>query len=559
MERNSHYHPRAYLIPYPEETFSKSVLLGQEEVSIGRDPTNTIHLAHGAVSRNHASITFSDGHYVLTDFNSRNGTYVNRNRIQQAVLNSNDKVFFGNRGFRFMVESEDGAEVVQPAVDLDETVLISEDDIRLSEMVAHEAESAANTILQPPVSNQKPSIEQAMQTHARLSYLYQLSERLRTSSDPDEMMARGVELIIEALPAAERVVALMKSDDSGTLQVRQVKFRFHSTKEETIPVSRTVLERVTSERVALISRNTVDDSRFQDADSIIIHDFKSIVCVPLISGEQVFGALHIDTTNFLEPLAQSDMEFAAAVANEMAVSIENYHLQQDAIKNERMAAIGLTITNLAHNIKNLLTLNLNATELMDMHLANIDDQKIQKSWQLVRMSLERIGNLSSDMLEFARVRPLELKPTDVNSIILTNFAFVKDNLARDGIELELNLANDLPEWLMDESRLHRAILNLVINAKDAVSDVKNGRITVTTALDEQQRLVIGVTDNGSGIDAEKQNDICQLFYTTKGTGGSGLGLPMVQKFVESLKGGLEIESHAGQGSVFRMIFPSINA
>ena len=555
MDNDSHHHPQAYLIPYPEETFSRSVSLGPGEISIGRDPTNTIHLAHGAVSRTHASISFTDGQYVLTDFNSRNGTYVNRKRIQQVVLKSNDKVFFGNRGFRFVVESENGVPEEPPAINLDETVQISEDDIRLSELVAHKAEAAAHTILQPPASNDEPSIEQAMQTHARLSYLYQLSEKLRNSVDPDEMIAKGVALIIEALPAAERVVALMKSETVGALQVRQVRFRYHTPEEETIPVSRTVLERVTTERVALISRNAMDDSRFQDAESILVHDFKSIVCVPLFSGDQVIGALHIDTTNFLEPLTQSDMEFAAAVANEMAVSIENYGLQQDAIKNERMAAIGLTITNLAHNIKNLLTLNLNATELMDMHLKSIENEKIQKSWHLVRMSLERIGNLSSDMLEFARIRPLDLKLTDINSIILTNFAFVKDNLARDGIDLELNLAVNLPEWLMDESRLHRAVLNLVINAKDAVGDSKKGRITVATSLDDQQCLVVSVSDNGCGIEADKLNDICQLFYTTKGTGGSGLGLPMVQNFVESLKGSLEIESQVGKGSQFRMTFP----
>jgi signal transduction histidine kinase len=108
---------------------------------------------------------------------------------------------------------------------------------------------------------------------------------------------------------------------------------------------------------------------------------------------------------------------------------------------------------------------------------------------------------------------------------------------------------------MDESRLHRAVLNLVINAKDAVGDSKKGRITVATSLDDQQCLVVSVSDNGCGIEADKLNDICQLFYTTKGTGGSGLGLPMVQNFVESLKGSLEIESQVGKGSQFRMTFP----
>jgi signal transduction histidine kinase len=119
----------------------------------------------------------------------------------------------------------------------------------------------------------------------------------------------------------------------------------------------------------------------------------------------------------------------------------------------------------------------------------------------------------------------------------------------------LELAPNLPAWEINDFRLQRAILNLVVNAKDALTDKKSGCIKISTAMEDNQRLVIRVSDNGCGIYKDKLKKIFELFYTTKGMDGSGLGLSIVQKFVESLEGKVSVVSQVDVGSTFSMVFP----
>jgi signal transduction histidine kinase len=274
-----------------------------------------------------------------------------------------------------------------------------------------------------------------------------------------------------------------------------------------------------------------------------------------MNDEQVIGAVHLDSRDFLNPLTAVDMEFVAAVANEMAVWIENNRLQRDVIRNERMAAIGVTVTNVAHNIKNLLHMSMNAVGLMNQHLEDVADEKIHTRWHLVRRCIERMNRLAADMLEFARFEPAKQTWVDVNAALYDNRELFEKPLKDAGIRLEWDLTPDLPECLLDEVQLHRAILNLVVNAEDALKGVSGGRIVISTSLDERQRLYIKVSDNGSGIPSEEMDKVFQLFYTTKGTDGSGLGLPMVLKFVKGANGRIEVESEPGKGTSFYLIFP----
>jgi signal transduction histidine kinase/pSer/pThr/pTyr-binding forkhead associated (FHA) protein len=552
MESNTAKPVYPCLIPFPTKSDSQPISLEPGEITVGRAPSNNLELSHGGVSPVHARIFLEDGQHILTDLNSRNGTFVNSKRINQATLSHNDKIFFGNRGFIFLTEP---AELAHAPSDLDfngeDTVTISEEEIELSELFANSANVAAHNFLEPSPSKKI----QAQQAHKRLSLLYQLSENLRTAKDADEILDKGLELIFKALPSAGRAAAMLRSETTGSLEVRAVRYRDQKPDECVIPVSRPVIDRVVKDQVAVVSGNVAADSRFKDSESIVIQNIESFICVPLVNGKNVIGAIHIDTKDYENPFVQNDMEFTAAVSNELALSLENCRLQKEAIKNEKMVAIGLTITNLALNIKNLVTMNTNAVDMMDVHLKTIKDENLQKNWHFVSQGLERIASLTADMLEYTQNDPVDLKPIDINSTILSECEMFKENLANEDIELELELAPNLPAWEINDFRLQRAIVNLVVNAKDALTDKKSGRIKISTAMEDNQRLVIRVSDNGCGIYKDKLKKIFELFYTTKGMDGSGLGLSIVQKFVESLEGKVSVVSQVDVGSTFSMVFP----
>jgi signal transduction histidine kinase len=288
----------------------------------------------------------------------------------------------------------------------------------------------------------------------------------------------------------------------------------------------------------------------------MIQGVQTMICVPIMSQDNVDGIVYIDSGQLFNPMTQDDMTFAAAVANEMALSIENLRLQRESLRNERMAAIGMTITNIAHNIRNLVNVNFNAVDLMGIHLDKIDDEKIHKNWGLVRRGFERMTNLSADMLDFAKDITMELKPVNINRVVLDNQDVFEQSLVSRSIEIELQLTPDNPTWMMDETQFQRALHNLIVNAIDAVKENETGRIRISTAVDENQCLRVSVTDNGGGIDPQHREKIFDLFYTTKGTGGSGLGLPMVKKFIDKMDGELLLESSLDTGTTFAMVFPS---
>ena len=557
MEERSSDIPRAILLPYPAQKDGKPIALADAETTIGRAPSNAVCLNHGGISRAHAVIARENGQFVLKDLNSRNGTFVNSQRIEKTVLKHQDKILFGERGFVFTIEGEPATDLSTDndiaAVDGD-TVTIGPEELELSNLLSHSAENAISNFL-APAAQDGDEAPLSLQAHNRLSYLYQLSENLRSPCAPEQILEKGLELIFKALPSAQRAAAMLRSEASGRLEVRAVRYRDPEAEETVIPVSRTVLRQVVEDRVAIISQDAQEDERFDSTDSFVVEDINSFVCVPLIQPDQVIGTIYLDTDDLMNPFVQSDMEFTAAVANELALSIYNCRLQRDVINNEKIGAIGLTVTHLAHNIKNLLTFNRSAVDLMDEQLQASENEDMKKNWQLVRQGFDRIADLTADMLDYTQSNAGDLQPVDINAAVVAEYELVKETMTGEAIEVELNLARDIPPWPMNESLLQRAILNLVANAKDALQGRENGRIRISTEIDDSARLLVRVEDNGCGIAKGIQDEIFELFYTTKGMDGSGVGLSMIKKFVEGMGGTVSVVSHVDVGSIFTLCFP----
>jgi len=551
---------KAYLIPYPIESFSKPIVINAEGSTIGRDPKDAIHIAHAKVSRRHAVIRLENGQFFIEDLNSQNGTYLNRKRVTHAPLSNHDIITIGNRNFLFLLKSVTITDLLlDPAISASDTIALSEDEIDMTELWAQNASSATRGFFRQAESDagREDQNQPGYSASKRLALLYRLSEKIRTIKNMDDIFNQGLDLIMEAVPGADCAMIMLKSTTDGSLNLKAYKLRTpQAPSRDAIPVSRTLVEWVLAEKVALVSQDVSDDLRFQDSDSIRIHNVRSFACVPMMREVKVMGVLYVASRTFLNTITQEDAIFAAAVANELSLNVHNIQLQREALKNERMAAIGLTVSNLAHNIRNLITLNQSAVDLMEMHLQNVDNQHLEKNWQWVQQSFSGINKLSAGMLEYAKEDELHLKLTDINQMVIRYRKAFEHSLAREGCKVEFTLSPEKPLWMMDEIQFQRAFFNLITNAMHAIKNCKDGKIHVTTAV-ENNNLVVSVNDNGKGIDPAKKDRVLELFFTTKGTSGTGLGLPMVQKFVEKLGGQLQFESVWGEGSTFRMIFPNI--
>lgn len=541
-----------------------------DSTTIGRHPSNRIVIGLDSVSRFHARIDKRGSFYILQDLNSSNGTMVNGERIAQMTLHHNDEVTFGNIEFLFQNEASShlagsdfepgGMSIVELREDAEDESRPEPQSVLRSEDISSLRDKSSFYARLREHRGERVDPAVLVRVNTRLSTLYALSEMLRTSEEDREetIVQRALDLLFEAVTADRGVVMVRSIPDARDLEVAAVKYRDEPIHNRPVSISRTILDQVLNQKVAILSRDTMMDERFGATDSIVANKIHSAICVPMIQRDRVMGVLHMDTAS-AKSFEQDDLEFVTIVAGELALALENMRMRREAVHRARLAAVGETVAGISHNIKNILLLMKGGSELLDRAMTRKDIEAAGESWGVVSRGIDKIAKLVRDMLEYSSDRKPRLRKVDINEMICSIAEESEDELIRKGVTLELDLEEDLSPQVTDEQNMQRCLANLIVNSIEAITH-SSGRIVVSTHTipdDEEGMLMIRVADNGNGIPRDKLDRIFLPFYTTKGSGGTGLGLPMCKKTVEDLGGTLTVESEENVGTTFIIKLPRI--
>ena len=549
--------PRLLVIKGADE--GKQFDLTDPVVSLGRDASNHIRLHDTEVSRRHAEVRMNGAICQLVDSDSANGTFVNNQKISEVNLVAGDHIGVGQSILVFSTGRDDAATHVGELAE--KISLITRADVELSSAIIKTiGESEGSRILMQPEKN-SPWLRGAL---ANLTIMYEACQAISHILDIDQLLARILELIFRSIPA-DRGCVLLRNTDTGAIEPKALHWRKPDDRQQKFPLSSSIVDHAIKEKIGVLISDAAKDERFNSGESIIQLGIREVICVPMKGRHDSIGVLYLDTrianrdvinrkTGFAK-FNEDHLALAIAIAHQAALAVEETHYHKATVQAERLAAIGQTIAALSHHIKNILQGLRSGSEILKMGMRDKNDDLIQKGWRIAEKNHGKIYDLVMDMLSYSKDRVPAVEPTDLNTVAADIHELVASRAEELGVKLELNLGDELPIVQADPEGIHRALLNVVANAIDAADGRPEAKVTIGTRPGDEGWVRIVVIDNGPGIAPERLAEIFKPFISSKGSRGTGLGLPVSRKILREHGGDLLVQSQENVGSKFVLKLP----
>jgi signal transduction histidine kinase len=551
--------PRLIVIKGADE--GKQFELTGPVVGIGRDKANAVWLHDTEISRRHAELRQTDAGYKVVDLGSANGTLVNTKPAAESTLQPGDHIQIGQSILVFSAGRPEGA----PPGDLAERIrMVTRQDLELSSAIIKTiGENEGSQILARP---QQAGTQWLKTRLANLATMYEASQAVSHILDLDQLLDRIMELIFASI-AADRGCIMLRNPDSGEMEPKAVLYRDGTNHDEKISISRTIMDFVLREKQGVLSADPTKDERFTAGESIMRFSIREVICVPMKGRHETVGVLWLDTQSTAREVvargtptgkfAEDHLALAIAIAHQAALAVEETRYHQALVQAERLAAVGQTVAALSHHIKNILQGLQSGGDLIKLGLADENTGFVRKGWSVIEKNHGKIKDLVLDMLSYSKEREPAIEPTDLNRVVTEVIDLVRGRADDNFVSLEVRLASGLPPVPADPEGIHRALLNIVGNALDAVEGRAGAFVGVQTLLERDPSWVrIVVIDHGPGIPPDKLADIFKPFVSTKGAKGTGLGLPVSRKILREHGGDIIVaESKPGKGSKFVLRLP----
>ena len=310
--------------------------------------------------------------------------------------------------------------------------------------------------------------------------------------------------------------------------------------------------------------NVQVSSRYQNVEVARREGLVSLLSVPLLFAGRAIGTLSVYTGRPYH-FSNEEISILSALAELSAIAIERARLYERVVdveeqlrQNEKLSALGLLAAEVAHEIRNPLTVMKLLYHSLDLKFPEHDPRA--KDTRIIEAKIEHLNKIVEQILDFARTTEPKLAPVNLNQLMDELGLLVRHKLANQNVRLVRDLQADLPAIPGDASQLEQAFLNLILNAAEAMPG--GGTLTIKThAVAEPamsrnfHHVVIEFQDTGPGMSEELQRGAFTAMLATTKAKGNGLGLAIVGRIIETHRGTLGIKSRPGKGTTIRIDLP----
>jgi two-component system NtrC family sensor kinase len=544
--------------------------LDEPIIRLGRDKSCLLHVHDTEVSRQHAELRRTHRDYTVSDLGSSNGTFVNGARVQQHVLVSGDHVQIGATLMLYTGPAEESSGGIDGTVSI--AAASSADDG--SRIVRSMTQQEGSRIF--GAQAELPQNSWLARARSNLQVMYRTALAVSHTLDIDQLLARIMDLIFEWVEADRGCIMLFDAE-SQRLEPRVRRTRIGprtppeaAPPDDKITISKTILDFVLDKHEGVLTSDARQDDRFNPAASIVRLGVREAICVPMQGRYHVVGIIYIDTSITPQQVlaggaaarrfTEDHLKLMIAIGHQAALAVEDTRYYSAMVQAERLAAIGQTIATLSHHIKNILQGIRGGSYLIEMGLKDHDESIVGKGWNIVEKNQNKISALVMDMLTFSKEREPDLIAANINTVVHDVIELMQVRAQEEQVELCWTPAADMPDMVFDPEGIHRAVLNVVTNAIDAVAQTDPPRrvLVQTRHLADRDVVQIEIRDTGPGIAADQMDKLFSPFISTKKSRGTGLGLPVSQKILTEHGGKITVESPPGQGACFTLEFPAVS-
>jgi len=542
--------PKLTVIKGPDEGKEYQLPIGEPQL-LGRS-SEALPITDNTVSRRHAELTPDGSVWYIRDLKSNNGTKVNGVLIKDRIrLEPGDEIAVGITTLLFGIAPDE--RTFSP-------VLLTDDD-----------QQEIDVELTLPSSGDSyigDAIDPAAAAEDHLRVIYALTSITARIVNKRELLEAVMTLIFDEFRPERGVIMIPGATPEAPMVPGIIRYAAPPIDEDAakIHVSTTILK-AAMDGDGVLSTNAMQDPRFAAGDSVQQYQIRSAICSPITFGDHPFGAIYIDSSTIHHAFDRQQLALLNAIGQHTGLALANADEHLKRVNSERMAAIGETVANLSHSIKNILQGLKGGADVVEIGLHKGDLAIARNGWGILRRNLDRIAALTMNMLTFGRKLQLDLELTHINKLAHDCAQLMENVCTEKGVALIVDADPEMPPISVDPSLIHQVLMNLISNAVEAV-EPETGAVTVRVSFNESRpdkkkagavlrpAVAISVIDNGPGIPQDRLAWIFEPFNTTKGLKGTGLGLAVTKRIAYEHMGRIRVESTPGAGSVFKVILPA---